>query len=168
MLRPQRTCGVSGVIIEVPIGQPKLDLQFKWNWERVLSQSVKAINRARALGLHVVFFPYDTTRARLDDLQNLLTGLMQEARPDSIGVIDTTCCAIPSAIKFLVSLVRKLTNLPVEIHTHNDIGMAVANEMAAVEAGAIGSPYLCERDRRENGKRSPGRGGGSVENALWL
>ncbi len=129
-------CGVSGVIVEVPIGQPKLDLQFKWNWERVLSQSVKAINRARELGLHVVFFPYDTTRARLDDFQNLLTRLMQDARPDSIGVIDTTCCAVPSAIKFLVTLVRKLTNLPVEIHTHNDIGMAVANEMAAVEAGA--------------------------------
>jgi isopropylmalate/homocitrate/citramalate synthase len=129
-------CGVSGVIVEVPIGQPKLDLQFKWNWERVLSQSVKAINRARALGLHVVFFPYDTTRARLDDLQNLLSRLMEEARPDSIGVVDTTCCANASAIKFLVNFVRNLTKLPVEIHTHNDIGLAVANELAAVEAGA--------------------------------
>ena len=61
---------------------------------------------------------------------------MQEAPPDSVGVIDTTGCAIPAAIKYLVRLVQETTKLPVEIHTHNDIGMAVANEMAAVEAGA--------------------------------
>ena len=37
---------------------------------------------------------------------------------------------------YLVRMVKKLTNLPVEVHTHNDFGMAVATELAGVEAGA--------------------------------
>jgi methanogen homocitrate synthase len=45
-------------------------------------------------------------------------------------------CALPEAIKYLVRLVKSLTNLPVEVHTHNDFGMAVATELAGVEAGA--------------------------------
>jgi isopropylmalate/homocitrate/citramalate synthase len=129
-------CGAHGVIIEVPIGYPKLKYQFKWTWEDVLKKSTGVINYAKSHGLHVVYFPYDTTRAREEDLTNLLTRIMQEAPPDSIGVVDTMGCALPEAIKYMVRLVKSLTNLPVEVHTHNDFGMAVATELAGVEAGA--------------------------------
>ena len=130
------SCGAAGVIIEVPVGQPKLQYQFKWTMDQVFAQSERAIRRSKELGLHTVYFPYDTTRAVVADFRQLLARLMQQAPPDSVGVIDTTGCAIPAAIKYLVRLVQETTKLPVEIHTHNDIGMAVANEMAAVEAGA--------------------------------
>jgi methanogen homocitrate synthase len=130
------SCGATGVIIEVPVGQPKLEYQFKWTIDQVFAQSQRAIRRSKELGLHTVYFPYDTTRAVVADFKQLLARLMQEAPPDSVGVIDTTGCAIPAAIKYLVRLVQETTKLPVEIHTHNDVGMAVANEMAAVEAGA--------------------------------
>jgi isopropylmalate/homocitrate/citramalate synthase len=129
-------CGCHGVIVEVPIGYPKLKYQFKWTWEDVLEKSVGVINHAKSRGLHVVYFPYDTTRAREEDLTNLLTGIMQEAPPDSIGVVDTMGCVLPEAMKFMVRMVKKLTNLPVEVHTHNDFGLAVATELAGVEAGA--------------------------------
>jgi isopropylmalate/homocitrate/citramalate synthase len=129
-------CGCHGVIIEIPIGYPKLKYQFKWTWEDVLRKSVDVINYAKSRGLHVVYFPYDTTRAREEDLRNLLTRLMQVAPPDSVGVVDTMGCALPAAIKYMVRLVKSLTNLPVEVHTHNDFGMAVATELAGVEAGA--------------------------------
>ena len=59
-------CGCHGVIVEVPIGYPKLKYQFKWTWEDVLRKSVGVINYAKSRGLHVVYFPYDTTRARAD------------------------------------------------------------------------------------------------------
>jgi isopropylmalate/homocitrate/citramalate synthase len=129
-------CGCHGVIIEVPIGYPKLKHQFKWTWEDVLKKSVGVINHAKSRGLHVVYFPYDTTRAREEDLRNLLSRIMQDAPPDAVGVVDTVGCAIPEAIKYLVRLVKSLTNLPVEVHTHNDFGMGVATEFAGVEAGA--------------------------------
>ena len=129
-------CGANGVIIEVPIGYPKLKYQFKWTWEDVLNKSADVINYAKEKGLHAVFFPYDTTRAREEDLTNLLTGIMKHSAPDSIGVVDTMGCATPEAIKYLVKLVNGLTNLPVEIHTHNDFGTGVATELAAVTVGA--------------------------------
>ena len=130
-------CGCHGVIIEVPIGYPKLKYQFKWTWEDVLRKSVPVINYAKSRGMHVVYFPYDTTRALEEDLTNVLTRIMQEAPPDSVGVVDTMGCILPEAMKFMVRMVKKLTNnLPVEVHTHNDFGMAVATELAGVEAGA--------------------------------
>lgn len=129
-------CGADGVIIEVPIGYPKLKYQFNWTWEDVLKKSADVINYAKTKGLHAVFFPYDTTRAHEDDLTNLLTGIMNESEPDSIGVVDTMGCATPEAIKYLVRKVADLTNLPVEIHTHNDFGTGVATELAAVTVGA--------------------------------
>ncbi len=129
-------CGAHGVVVEVPIGYPKLKYQFGWTWEDVLRKSVRVIQYAKSHGLHVVYFPYDTTRAREEDLRNLLTRLVQEAPPDSIGVVDTMGCALPEAIKYLVRLVKSLTNLSVEVHTHNDSGMGLATELAGVEAGA--------------------------------
>ena len=129
-------CGCHGVIIEVPIGYPKLRYQFKWTWEDVLKKSVGVINHAKSSGLHVVYFPYDTTRAREEDLRNLLSRIVADAPPDAVGVVDTMGCALPGAIKHMVRLVKSLTKLPVEVHTHNDFGMAVATELAGVEAGA--------------------------------
>lgn len=129
-------CGCHGVIIEVPIGYPKLKYQFKWTWEDVLRKSVGVINYAKSKGLHAVYFPYDTTRAREEDLRNLLSRIVLDSNPDSVGVVDTMGCILPEAMKYMVRLVKSLTKLPVEVHTHNDFGMAVATELAGVEAGA--------------------------------
>ncbi len=129
-------CGADGVVIEVPIGYPKLKYQFNWTWEDVLRKSVECINYARKKNMHTLYFPYDTTRAREEDLENLLTRLVRDAPPDSIGIVDTMGCALPEAIKYLVRKVKNMTGLPVEIHTHNDFGLGVATELAAVTAGA--------------------------------
>ena len=129
--------GSDGVVIEVPIGYPKLMHQFNWTWEDVLAKSIDTINYAKSQGLYTVYFPYDTTRAREDDLENLVKGIMENSPPDSIGVVDTMGCALPQSIEYLVKKMKKLTNgLPVEIHTHNDFGMGVATEIAGIMAGA--------------------------------
>jgi methanogen homocitrate synthase len=129
-------CGAHGVVIEIPLGYPKLKYQFGWTWEDVVKRSFECINYAKKKKLHVVYFPYDTTRARDEDLTNVLTRIMRDSPPDSIGLVDTMGCALPEAIKYMVRKIKKITNLPVEIHTHNDFGMAVATELAAVTAGA--------------------------------
>jgi methanogen homocitrate synthase len=129
-------CGAHGVIIEVPIGYPKLVTQFGWTWEDVFKKSKDVINYAKEQGLTAVYFPYDTTRAREEDLTNLCKAITNEAMPDSIGIVDTMGCATPEAIKYMVRWVKDMTGLPIEIHTHNDFGMGVATELAAVTAGA--------------------------------
>lgn len=129
-------CGADGVVIEIPIGYPKLKYQFGWTWEDVLKKSVDVINYAKERNLYAVYFPYDTTRAREEDLDNLFKGIMKYSPPDSVGIVDTMGCALPAAIQYLVKKAKKLTGLPIEIHTHNDFGMGVATELAAVLAGA--------------------------------
>lgn len=130
-------CGAHGVVIEIPIGYPKLKYQFKWTWENVLEKSADCINYAKSQGLYTVYFPYDTTRAREEDLTQLMDGIMKNSPPDSVGIVDTMGCALPESIQYMVRKMKQMTNgIPVEVHTHNDFGMAVATEMAAVAAGA--------------------------------
>ncbi|MDR2006997.1 MAG: hypothetical protein LBP78_07130 [Acidaminococcales bacterium] len=130
-------CGVDGVVIEVPIGYPKLRYQFKWTWENVLEKSVDCINYARRNKLYALYFPYDTTRAREEDLTALIKGLMKNAPPDAVGLVDTMGCALPESIQYLVRKLKSLTGgLPVEVHTHNDFGLGVATELAGAMAGA--------------------------------
>jgi isopropylmalate/homocitrate/citramalate synthase len=130
-------CGVKGVVIEVPIGYPKLKYQFKWTWENVFEKSAECINYARSQGLKAVYFPYDATRAREEDLINLFSSIMRDSPPDSIGIVDTMGCALPQTIQYMVRWYKQMTcGLPIEIHTHNDFGMAVASELAGIAAGA--------------------------------
>lgn len=129
-------CGVWGIVLEVPSGKPRLDYQFNWTGEEVIKRSVDAINYAKNKGLYVSYFPYDTTRAEIAFLRTLLKEVTRQSRPDSVAIVDTTGCALPEAIKFLVRETKEITQLPVEIHTHNDLGLSVANSLAAVEAGA--------------------------------
>lgn len=130
-------CGATGVIIEVPIGQPKLERQFHWTWEKVFEKSADCINYTKQCGLKAVYFPYDATRAKEEDIEKLFSALMRDARPDAIGLVDTMGCALPDTIKYMVRWYKKLTNnLPIEVHCHNDFGLAVATELAGAAAGA--------------------------------
>lgn len=129
--------GVKGVVIEVPIGYPKLKYQFQWTWETVLEKCVDTIAYSRSQGLYTVLFPYDTTRARWEDLENVVKGVMHSTPPDAIGLVDTMGCALPQTIAWLVRKLKALTGgLPVEVHSHNDFGMATACELAGIAAGA--------------------------------
>lgn len=129
-------CGAHGVVIEVPIGKPKLLYQFGWTWEDVAKKTKEAVKASKEAGLYTVLFPYDTTRADWNDLENLLDSVCDYCAPDSVGVVDTTGCILPGAMFQLVRRVKNLTGLSVEVHTHNDFGMALANSLAAVEGGA--------------------------------
>lgn len=129
-------CGVQHVVIESPSGEPKIKYQLKWTEQQALDRAVDAVAYAKSKGLNVCFFPFDTTRANLKFLKELITAVVANAHPDSIAIIDTTGCATPAAIKYLVRCVRQWTDLPLEIHTHNDLGLPTATSLAGLEAGA--------------------------------
>lgn len=130
-------CGVDGVVFEVPVGAPRLQFQFtSWSEDDVIQKSVDNIRYARTKDLRVVFFLMDSSRADPGFLDRLLERVSTEATPDSMALVDTSGCMSPQATAWLVRHMRDVTGLPIEIHTHNDMGLAVGNSMAALGAGA--------------------------------
>lgn len=132
-----KECKVDGVIIEIPTGRPKLKYQFpKWSDEYVIQRSVETVKYAKKSGMEVVYFGYDTTRADFDFLKRLYSSVIKEGKADSIGIVDTMGCILPGAVKELIKNIKSMFEVKVEIHAHNDFGMAVATSFAAIEAGA--------------------------------
>lgn len=132
-----KACGAAGVVIEIPTSEPKLTYQFpKWNHDEVIRRSIETVAYAKSKGLEVLYFGYDTTRADYAFLRRLYGRLLEEARPDSIGIVDTMGCILPGAVRELVRALKAEFDVKLEIHAHNDFGMATATSFAALEAGA--------------------------------
>src|SRR5256885_5386885 len=64
-------CGARGVILEIPIGYPKLLWQFQWVWEEVLRKGVEGVRFGQADGPEGVYFQYGNTAARAEGLPDL-------------------------------------------------------------------------------------------------
>lgn len=130
-------CGADGIVLEAPSGYPKLKYQFagKWTEESLTEAVINTINYAKEKGLYVNYFPFDTTRAELPFLKRLLTNVTSNSKPDSVTVVDTTGSITPMAMRFLVRQIKQTIDLPLEVHTHNDLGLGTATTFAAVEEG---------------------------------
>lgn len=132
------SCGAQGVVIETPMSVPKLKYQFpSWTKERLVRESTECVAYAKSKGLETVYFGYDTTRADPQVIFDVYDSLMANVKPDAIGVVDTTGCALPKTIAYMIETLKtRYPDMPFEIHTHNDFGMATAASFAAIEAGA--------------------------------
>jgi len=129
--------GVWGVIISLPAGDLQRAYKLKWSDEKYMEVALRMTSYAREKGLHITFSPFDTTRTDLRFLEKVLSRLAKEGSVDRIRLVDTVGSAIPEAVAYLVRQMKDFTGgLPVEIHCHNDFGLAVANTIAAVLAGA--------------------------------
>ena len=131
-----RSCDVWGVIIELPSSEMLIDIGYRWDKERVLDMAIDAALYAKGYGLHTTFFSIDTTRADLEFLKNLYTKIVEEGKADAIAVVDTFGVSAPWAFNYLIRMVKSWIDVPIEVHCHNDMGLAVANSLSAVTAGA--------------------------------
>ncbi|RAP49278.1 MAG: 2-isopropylmalate synthase, partial [Methanosphaera sp. rholeuAM74] len=77
----------------------------------------------------------DATRTELDYLKEVFTAV-QDAKVDKINVPDTVGVTIPRKMNELIANLIEVINVPISVHCHNDFGLAVANSLAAIEAGA--------------------------------
>jgi isopropylmalate/homocitrate/citramalate synthase len=130
--------GVWGVRLSFPISQVERAHKLKGiSDEDYLEKALSLTAYARQKGLHVIFSPYDTTRADPQFLDVLVRALNQSGTVDRLRIVDTTGCALPEAIGAITSrIARCAPGLALEIHCHNDFGLACANTLAAVRAGA--------------------------------
>lgn len=125
----------SGVVLQGPCSDVRLRLRGITH-EQVVNDAIEWIGYARDHGLSVAYMPTDTPRATSPFLRRLLKTVMRKAKFDSVVVSDSVGCTGPFGIFHIVDEIRKTIRAPIELHCHNDFGMATANAFAGIAAGA--------------------------------
>ncbi len=129
--------GVWGVLISLPSGYLQIEHRLKWSLEKIVETAIEMTGYARAKGLYVVLSPYDTTRSDPEFLQEYLSKVTAQGSVDRVRLVDTTGCIAPHGITQLIRIMREaIGDTHIEVHCHNDFGLAVANTIAALGAGA--------------------------------
>ncbi|UWG48744.1 Isopropylmalate/homocitrate/citramalate synthase [Halanaeroarchaeum sp. HSR-CO] len=103
--------------------------------EQVMDRSIAAVEQVVDAGVEVMFSPMDATRTDREYLAAVVEAV-DEAGTDWINIPDTTGVASPSRFADLVAFVDEHADARIDVHTHDDFGMATANAVAGVEAGA--------------------------------
>ncbi|MWG35697.1 LeuA family protein [Halomarina oriensis] len=103
--------------------------------EEVVERSVDAVERVREAGAEVMFSPMDATRTAPDFLREVV-GTVTEAGVDWVNIPDTCGVATPARFATLVEQFTEWTDARIDVHTHDDFGLASANALAGFEAGA--------------------------------
>jgi isopropylmalate/homocitrate/citramalate synthase len=130
--------GAWGVRLSFPISPVERHHKLKGiSDDDYLRKALELTAHARKKGLAVIFSPYDTTRADLPFLRRLAVDMQRSGTVDRLRIVDTTGCALPGAIAKVVRDVRAAApDIDIEIHCHDDFGLACANTLAALECGA--------------------------------
>jgi isopropylmalate/homocitrate/citramalate synthase len=128
-------CDVDGVVMEIPSSDHILSYAYGWPEEKAINLAVEATKYAGEHGLHVAFFTIDSTRSKFETCWRLINAVATEGHMDSLVVVDTFGVCSPQAIHYFVSKIKEKVDKPLEIHCHNDFGLAVANTLSAVTAG---------------------------------
>jgi len=107
--------------------------------EECLAQAREAVAFAKSLCNDVEFSPEDATRTDPEFLCQVLEAVI-DAGATTLNIPDTVGYTVPSEFGELIATirgrVRGIENVTISAHCHNDLGMAVANTMAAIAAGA--------------------------------
>ena len=113
--------------------------QLRKNREEVMDLAVSMVERAKGYCSDVEFSPMDATRTDPEYLYQMLEAVIR-AGATTINVADTVGYAIPSDFAQLLKNIQErvpgMDNVTLSVHCHNDLGLAVSNSLAAIEAGA--------------------------------
>ena len=127
-------CDVDGIITFM--GTSDIHLQHKMHIGRqeAMEISMNAIEYAKDHGLYVAYSSEDATRTDLDFLKRIYKNA-ESYGADRVHIADTTGAITPQGIHFLVQEIRKVTNVRIAMHCHNDFGFAVINSIYGLLAG---------------------------------
>jgi isopropylmalate/homocitrate/citramalate synthase len=134
--------GATHIAIFVAASNVHLLYKLRMTQDEVLNASVASVKRAHEAGLHVAFVTEDTVRAPLDFVERLYKATIA-AGADRLVVSDTVGIMTPLTFRwFLREFHRRVQPKDWSVHCHNDLGLAVANTVTAVEEG-VTAPHTC-------------------------
>ena len=114
-------------------------LKFEKAKDEILKLAVEGVAFAKTFTDDVQFSPEDAARTELDFLCEVVEATI-DAGATTINIPDTVGYSVPSRFRLVIETlfenVPNIGNTVLAIHCHNDLGLAVANSLAAVEAGA--------------------------------
>lgn len=128
-------CGVGVVALLHPVSDMRLERLERTTRAAVVRLVREAVAYAKAQGAQVAMCPTDATRADLRFLAEVAAAAV-EVGADRVVLPDTVGAALPAAVRRMVKTVRLAVSVPVHIHCHDDYGLALANTLAGIEAGA--------------------------------
>lgn len=128
-------CGVDMVHTFVSTSDIQRISTIKKSRDEVYRMAIDAVEYIKDHGVKCMFSAMDATRTDIDYLIKIYKGV-ESAHCDIINVPDTVGVGVPSAMYKLISEIAANVKIPIDVHCHNDFGLAVANSLAAVEAGA--------------------------------
>src|SRR5437660_5353117 len=127
--------------IHVFLATSDIHLQYKLRMTRdeCLAQARDAVRLAKSLCDDVEFSPEDATRTEPDFLCRVLDAVV-EAGATTLNIPDTVGYTMPTEFGDLIATIRRrvkgIEKVTISAHCHNDLGLAVANTLAAIAAGA--------------------------------
>jgi 2-isopropylmalate synthase len=128
--------GVSCVHVFIATSDLHLKYKLKLSREEVVKRISDSVSYAKERAKVVEFSAEDATRTDIDFLKRAYQ-TAAESGADRLNIPDTVGVSSPQSIARITKEIVHTTELPVSIHCHDDFGLAVANSLAAIEAGAV-------------------------------
>lgn len=128
-------CDVDIIHVFIPTSPVQMKYAVNMTPQQVLDSAVESIQYVKKHGVKCEFSPMDATRTERPFLKQICLAA-QDAGMDSLNTPDTVGCMIPRTTYEFFKDLKSYIKVPLSAHCHNDFGLAVANSLAAVEAGA--------------------------------
>jgi D-citramalate synthase len=129
-----KECGLDSVHLVVPVSDLHITEKLKQDRKTVMNTAIEMVKYAKSLGLTVELSGEDASRADMVFLKELYNAGI-DAGADRLCFCDTVGILTPERTYEIFLELSKL-RAPISIHCHNDFGMATANTVAALRAGA--------------------------------
>ena len=128
-------CGLNYIHTFIATSDIHLEYKLKMTREQALEKAIDAVEYGKSRGLQVEFSAEDATRTDREFLKKVF-GEVAKAGADRIDIPDTVGYSTPQYIAEITRDAIDATKLPISVHCHNDFGLAVANAISGIQAGA--------------------------------
>jgi isopropylmalate/homocitrate/citramalate synthase len=127
-------CGIENIGLIVLANDQYLKA-YNWTLDQVMQMISETSKYARGKGLFVTLMIAEASRMETERFVSLVNAAAENGYIDSVSAMDTFGVFSPTGVKrFVKEILAKIT-VPLELHCHNDFGLAVANSIAAIESG---------------------------------
>jgi isopropylmalate/homocitrate/citramalate synthase len=130
-------CGAREVLVESNVNPWTLNQLWGLSEDDIIKKFTEAAKYAKSTGLIVSVMPWDAFRAPLSFLERLYKELVYTAGVDRMTIADTSGVGIPWATAHIIRKLREWApHTPIEMHAHNEMGLATTAMLSAVVGGA--------------------------------